>query len=71
MEIRRQMKVYKVESAVVSGDDLTRSVTTNLQTVIDALRTPDAIDVTEARATGVRRARQGVPLPEVQRAFRI
>jgi hypothetical protein len=71
LEIRRQMKVYQVESALVSGDDLTRSVTTNLQTVIDALRMPNAIDVTEARATGIRRARQGVPLPEVQRAFRI
>jgi hypothetical protein len=71
LEIRQQMRVYRVESTVVSGDDLTHSVMSNLQAVIDALRRPDAIDVTEARATGVRRAQQGVPLPEVQRAFRI
>jgi hypothetical protein len=71
MEIRQQMTVYRIEPAVVSWDDLTRSVTANLQTVIDALRTPDSINLTQAFATGARRARQGVPLPEVQRAFRI
>ena len=43
----------------------------SLRTVIDALRTPDSIDLAQAFATGSRRARQGVPLPEVQRAFRI
>ena len=70
-EIRDQMTVYRIESAVVSRDDLTRSVMANLRTVIDALRTPDSIDLAQAIATGSRRARQGVPLPEVQRAFRI
>ena len=70
-EIRDQMTVYRIESAVVSRDDLTRSVMANLRTVIDALRTPDRIDLAQAFATGSRRARQGVPLPEVQPAFRI
>ena len=68
-EIRDQMTVYRIESAVVSRDDLTRSVMANLRTVIDALRTPDSIDLAQAIATGSRRARQGVPLPEVQRAL--
>jgi hypothetical protein len=71
MEIRQQIAVYRIEPAVVSREDLTRSVTANLQPVIDALRTPDSVNLTQAFATGTRRARQGVPLPEVQRAFRI
>lgn len=71
MEIREQIAVYRIESAIVSREDFTRSVTANLQTVIDALRTPDSVNLTRAFATGSRRARQGVPLPEVQRAFRI
>ena len=71
MEIRQQMAVYRIEPAIVSREDLTRSVTANLQTVIDALRTPDSVNLTRAFATGTRRARQGLPLPEVQRAFRI
>jgi hypothetical protein len=71
IDISRQMKVYKVESAVVSHDDLARSVTANLQTLIDALRTPDALDLSHAQATATRRAGQGVPLADVQRAFRI
>ena len=71
MEIRQQIAVYRIESAIVSREDFTRSVTANLQTVIDALRTPDSVNLTRAFATGSRRARQGVPLPEVQRAFRI
>jgi PucR C-terminal helix-turn-helix domain/GGDEF-like domain len=70
-EIRRQMKVYNVESAMVSDDDLIQSVTSNLRTLIDALRTPDAVDLSHTHATGRRRAQQGVPLAEVQRAFRI
>ena len=70
-EIREQMRVYRIEPAVVSRDDLIRSVMANLRTVIDALRTPASINLTQAFATGARRAQQGVPLPEVQRAFRI
>ena len=65
------MTVYRIESAIVSRDDLTRSVMANLRTVIDALRTPNSINLAQALATGTQRARQGVPLPEVQRAFRI
>jgi hypothetical protein len=70
-EIRRQMKVYNVESAVVSDEDLAQSVTSNLRTLIDALCMPDEVDLSQARATGRRRAQQGIPLAEVQRAFRI
>jgi PucR-like helix-turn-helix protein/diguanylate cyclase with GGDEF domain len=70
-EIRRQMKVYNAESAVVSDEDLAQSVTSNLRTLIDALCMPDEVDLSHARATGRRRARQGIPLAEVQRAFRI
>lgn len=53
MEIRQQMAVYRIESAIASREDLTRSVTANLQTVIDALRTPDSVDMTRAFATGI------------------
>jgi hypothetical protein len=51
-EIRRQMKVYNVESAVVSDEDLAQSVTSNLRTLIDALCMPDEVDLSQARATG-------------------
>jgi hypothetical protein len=53
-EIRRQMKVYNVESAVVSDEDLAQSVTSNLRTLIDALCMPDEVDLSQARATGSR-----------------
>lgn len=71
MDISRQMKVYQIESAVVSRDDLARSVTANLRTLIEALRAPDALDLSHTCATATRRAGQGVPLADVQRAFRI
>lgn len=71
-EILHQMRVYGGGSAVVRTE-LERSVESNLGTMIEALCAADrsAIDLTWARDTGSRRARQGVPLPEVLRAFRI
>lgn len=69
-EILAQMPVYGGGLAVAAAD-LQRSVSTNLNTMIDALSDSERIDVARARDTGTRRARQGVPLPEVLRAFRI
>ena len=69
-EILRQMDVYGSESTV-SRAELTRSVAANLQTMIVALWEPDVVDLAQARDTGTRRAGDGVPLPEVLRAFRI
>jgi hypothetical protein len=69
-KIFAQMAVYGSET-VVTREELTDSVSANLKTMIDGLCAPDAVDLDRARATGTRRARQGVPLPEVLRAFRI
>lgn len=69
-EILRQMDVYGSESTV-SRSELSRSVSANLETMIVALWEPEIVDLAQARDTGTRRASDGVPLPEVLRAFRI
>jgi hypothetical protein len=56
---------------VVSRDDVHRSVEQNMRHLIEAMRDPSAPrDFAAPRETGRRRARQGVPLPEVLRAYR-
>lgn len=60
----------------VPRDELRDSITLNLRALLAALADPDAgadtgWDLNAPRATGSRRARQGVPLPEVLRVYRI
>jgi hypothetical protein len=69
-EITEQMPVY-ASGSFVSQDELSESVAANLRNMIGALNQAAGMDLSRARATGVRRARQGVPLPDVLRAFRI
>ncbi|MDT4925262.1 MAG: hypothetical protein QOG01_2975 [Pseudonocardiales bacterium] len=69
-EICSQMQVYGADTTVPRAD-LEASVRANLKTMIDALCDPSAVNLGQARTTGTRRARQGAPLPEVLRAFRI
>jgi hypothetical protein len=69
-EIIAQMPVYAT-GTIVTTDELAQSVATNLRNVIRALTEAQSMDLTRARQTGARRARQGVPLPDVLRAFRI
>src|SRR5918995_328919 len=69
--LRAEIDVYR-DDGLVPLEDLRRSVGDNLRYMLDALRDPDAArDFSAPRETGRRRARQGVPLPEVIRAFRL
>jgi hypothetical protein len=69
--LRAEIDVYR-DGGLVPLSDLHRSVGDNLRYILDALRDPDAArDFAAPRETGRRRARQGVPLPEVIRAFRL
>ena len=57
---------------LVPAPELRESITQNLRFIIGAIAHPDAdLDLTVPKATGRRRAQQGVPLPEVLRAYRI
>lgn len=69
-EIVAQMPVYGA-GTIVTEDELASSVVANLKNMIEALTQARSMDLTRARQTGVLRARQGVPLPDVLRAFRI
>lgn len=69
-EISAQMTVYGADRTVPRAD-LEASVQGNLRTMIVALAEPGSIDLARARDTGTQRAKQGAPLPEVLRAFRI
>jgi hypothetical protein len=65
----REIEVYRGD--VISRDDLRRSVDHNMRYLVSALREPaEATDFTAPREAGRRRAHQGVPLPEVLRAYR-
>lgn len=56
----------------VSTDELSRSVVDNLRFVVQEIGNPRApFDMAAPEVTGKRRAHQGVPLPEVIRAYRI
>lgn len=65
----REIDVYRGD--VVTRDDVRRSVEHNMRFLIAAMRDPAAPrDFAAPLETGRRRARQGVPLPEVLRAYR-
>lgn len=69
--ITAEIDVYR-DGGNVPRADLHRSVRDNVRYILSALRDPDAArDFAAPRETGRRRAHQGVPLPEVIRAFRL
>lgn len=56
----------------VPAEDLRSSVAHNLRSILAAVGNPQSdLDLAAARETGRRRAHQGMPLPEVLRAYRI
>lgn len=59
------------ESSAVPEEDLRGSIQENMEFLVDAMLIPDAVDVTIPRETGSRRARQGAPLSEVLRCYRL
>lgn len=66
-----EIEVYADEGPVPRAD-LHRSVSDNVRYILSALRDPEAArNFSAPRETGRRRAHQGVPLPEVIRAFRL
>ncbi|GHF82304.1 helix-turn-helix domain-containing protein [Amycolatopsis bartoniae] len=65
-----EMRVYS-DARFVSHDDLRSSCAANLAFLLRALAEPGTPDLSQAAATGRERARQGAPLPELLRAFRI
>ncbi|HVV10209.1 helix-turn-helix domain-containing protein [Amycolatopsis sp.] len=65
-----EMAVYR-EEQFVSHEDLHVSCLENLDFLLRALSEPDSPDLSRAAETGHQRARQGAPLPELLRAFRI
>lgn len=66
-----EIEVYAA-GGPVPVTDLRRSVGDNVRYILSSLRDPDAArDFSAPRETGRRRACQGVPLPEVIRAFRL
>lgn len=68
--IVREMEVYRHDD-VVPRADLRRSVQHNITYMVAAIRDPSTTgELGAPRETGRRRAEQGVPLPEVLRAFR-
>jgi hypothetical protein len=66
-----EIDVY-ADGGLVPRVDLHRSVSDNVRYILSALRDGGAAgDFSAPRETGRRRAHQGVPLPEVTRAFRL
>src|SRR5215467_10942606 len=69
--IVERIAVYGRER-LVPPDDLRRSVEHNLRFIVTAISRPTArLDLAAPQHTGRRRAHQGVPLPEVLRAYRV
>lgn len=56
---------------LVSRDELRRSMAHNVGYVVERLRGNSELDLSAPRETGLRRARAGVPLPELLRAYRL
>lgn len=69
-KVQTTIKVYRAGVAVPS-DELRQFVEANLREIVNGLLAPGEPELTMARTTGKRRAEQGLPLPEVVRAFRI
>lgn len=69
--IAKDIDFYR-EEEVVSRTDLQQSVEQNMRAMVVALREPaHRQDHSMAELTGRRRARQGAPLPELLRAYRM
>ncbi|MFB6674288.1 PucR family transcriptional regulator [Streptomyces sp. NPDC056390] len=70
-DILKQIEFYQ-GGEVVPAEDLRRSVEQNMRSMVAALRDPaERRDMSVVEQTGRLRARQGVPLPELLRAYRI
>lgn len=65
-----EMPVYG-DARFVSHEKLRSSCEANLRFLLRAMEEAGAPDLSQAAATGRERARQGAPLPELLRAFRI
>ncbi|HEX3260557.1 MAG TPA: hypothetical protein VHS35_18685, partial [Pseudonocardia sp.] len=57
--------------AVVARSELHRSVADNFTFMLGAMSTSDDPDLGPPRRTGRRRAQEGMPLPELLRAYRL
>jgi PucR C-terminal helix-turn-helix domain/GGDEF-like domain len=68
--IAAEIDLYK-SGAVVAPDELRRSVADNFTFMLGAMSTSDAPDLGPPQRTGRRRAQEGVPLPELLRAYRL
>jgi PucR C-terminal helix-turn-helix domain/GGDEF-like domain len=68
--IAAEIDLYESES-VVARSDLRRSVEDNFAYMLAGMSTSDAPDLGPPRLTGRLRAQQGVPLPELLRAYRL
>lgn len=69
--VRDEIDIYR-DDRLVPLEDLRRSVEANMRFMVAALRDPKGgNDFSAPRETGARRARQGAPLPEVLRAYRL
>lgn len=64
-----EMDPYR--NGVVTRDEVLRSMTQNLGYMLDQLAGLTAPDLSVARETGLRRGREGAPLPELLRAYRM
>jgi hypothetical protein len=69
-QILEEMPVYG-DAQFVPRPELQISVEVNLDFVMRTLQGTDAVDLSQATATGRARALQGAPLPELLRAYRI
>lgn len=65
-----RVPAYAAEEPVPAAE-LRRSVEENLRFLVAALGSPDDVDMGTPVATGQRRARAAMPLPEVLRAYRL
>ena len=70
LKIIDEMPVYR-DATFVSHRELRGSCEANLSFLLRALGKPEPPDLSKAAETGRERARQGAPLPELLRAFRI
>ncbi|MFT4081400.1 MAG: helix-turn-helix domain-containing protein [Nocardioides sp.] len=68
--IRNQIDVYR-SGSIVSQAQLSTAVRRNVRRVLEDLLGPHPTDPAAAEQTGRERAAQGVPLPDVLRAYRL
>ncbi|MEV0332476.1 helix-turn-helix domain-containing protein [Nocardia sp. NPDC050717] len=68
--ITEQIEVYR-QARIVDHRELRRSLVDNMRQILGHMRGDRDTDVSAPREIGRRRAAQGVPLPEVLRAYRL